>query len=248
MRNPAVSMRLLAASLSLLGALQVTPATAQTDSACHPVVTRSEPNYVIGYGSLMLTASKDATWRGTGPNLPVVVTGFERSWTARDAGPGFRTTYLGIRRVAGARIAASLFRVLNPSAFDAGDRRESIYCRAAIDPGQVRMLDGTDTPTRGKIWIYVLKPGSAAPVSARFPIIQTYVDLFLGGCLELKRLVVDRERDFLADCIATTKGWSIHWVNDRPHPRRPSNGAVVRRIDAALQRLLPREFDAIRTE
>ena len=46
---------------------------------CHPEVDPSKPQYVVGYGSLMETASKRMTEPDAGTNLPVSVTGFQRS-------------------------------------------------------------------------------------------------------------------------------------------------------------------------
>lgn len=240
--------RLLALGATCLVLAAAAPAHAQTGVPCFPPVNGKEPNYVIGYGSLMQTRSKEQTWGDTGPNLPIILRGFERRWNARGRNPGVNTTYVGVARVAGARMAASLFRVLDPTAFRSGDRRENVYCRVAVVPSEVEMLDGTDTPRRGKIWIYLPQKASDDPPAADYPIIQTYVDLILSGCIELSRLVVDRERDFVADCVTTTKGWSVYWVNDRPNPRRPDNGPLVRRIDGLLKRLLPKEFAAIRIE
>ena len=145
-------------------------------------------------------------------------------------------------------MVAALYRVYRTEDFAAGDAREFIYCRARVAPAQVSMLDGSKAPTQGNIWIYVVKPESESAPDERFPITQSYVDIFLGGCVELARRVVIRDFDFLAACITTTKGWPIHWVNDRIYPRRPFRVPHAARIDALLHRMLPRQFKAIRIE
>lgn len=217
-------------------------------TACHPALDPDKAQYVIGYGSLMETASKARTWRNTGVSLPVRVRGFERSWTARGTDVGFSTTYLGIAPKAGADMVAALYRVFDMEDFAAGDAREFIYCRVPVEPSHITMLDGSDVPVGGKVWIYALQADSRHPPDARFPIVQSYVDIFLNGCLELAQRVVVDGVDFVSACVTTTHGWSAHWVNDRIHPRRPFGQPNARRIDALLHRMLPAQFQAIRIE
>ena len=145
-------------------------------------------------------------------------------------------------------MVAALYRVYDTVDFATGDTREYIYCRAPVDPAHISMLDGSAVPSLGRIWIYVLKPESSHAPDAGFPIIQSYVDIFLSGCMELARRVVVEDFDFLTACITTTKSWPLHWVNDRIYPRRPFHQPNAARIDEILQRMLPEQFEAIRIE
>ena len=246
-KRPALSLMLIGL-MTLIFALVARDGVAREGTACHPAVEAGIPHHVIGYGSLMETASKDRTWHSTGASLPVRVRGFERSWSARGTDIGFSTTFLGIKPKDGAEMVAALYRVFEIEDFAAGDTREYIYCRAAVAPSQVTMLDGSQVPDAGKIWIYMLKPESSHPPDTRFPIVQSYVDIFLNGCMELARLVVAKDVDFVEACVTTTKGWPVHWVNDRIYPRRPFRQPNARRIDALLHRMLPKQFEAIRLE
>ncbi|MEM9684773.1 MAG: hypothetical protein AAF942_15990, partial [Pseudomonadota bacterium] len=155
--------------------LAVTPISAQADAtedtACHPSPDWSEPQYVVGYGSLMDTLSKNRTWDDTSRPIPVRVTGFERRWNARGNLPGFSTTYLGVVEKSGATMVAAFYRVRSTRDFEAGDTREYVYCRVPVAPGQLEMLNGSSPPPRGNFWIYLLKPESNRPANARFPII-----------------------------------------------------------------------------
>lgn len=234
----------------LLVAAAVLPAHAgETENpSCHPAIDVGRAQYIVGYGSLMDTASKKRTWHDAERARPVRVTGFERGWYARGRDIGFSTTYLGVTRKAGARMAAALFRVDKEADFNAGDAREYIYCRVPVSPEQITLLDGSDRPKDAQIWIYLLDPESTRPADARFPVIQSYVDLFLTGCIELARQVTRKDVDFPADCVTTTKGWPMYWVNDRIYPRRPYHQPNAARIDALLNRLLPEQFKAIRIE
>ena len=218
------------------------------DSVCHPALDPDYTHYMIGYGSLMNHASKQRTWKDTGENRPVRVRGIERGWSARGRDFGFSTTFLGATSKADAEIVAALFRIRNLEDVAAGDAREYIYCRQLVAPSQITMLDGSELPPNSKVWIYILKPDSDQPADDRFPIIQSYIDLFLNGCIQLAPRVVDKDLDFLAACIETTQGWPVHWVNDRVHPRRPVRYPNAAQIDATLKRMLPEQFNAIRIE
>ncbi len=46
---------------------------------CHPQVDPSKSQYIVGYGSLMESPSKQMSEPNTGINLPVRVTGFQRA-------------------------------------------------------------------------------------------------------------------------------------------------------------------------
>jgi len=218
-------------------------------SDCHPALDKAKPQYMIGYGSLMEKASKQRTAPNTGANLPVLVTGFQRSWNARRSDVGFSTTYLGVQAKTDAEMVAVLYQNFSADDIAATDDHEAYYCRDAVDPGAVKMLDRSSVPAEGQIWIYVNKPDAVHLPNARWPIVQSYVDIFVTGCFQKKEKVLGWNRDFAEACIETTDGWSTHWVNDRLYPRRPfiyqPNASA---IDKLLQKLLPEEFKAIRIE
>ena len=88
-----------------------------------------------------------------------------------------------------------------------------------------------------------------APPDAENPIVQSYVDIFITGCLELQARVADPDLDFVAQCVRTTDGWSKHWVNDRLQPRRPYiHQPRAWEIDQHMKRLLPEFVGTIRIE
>lgn len=216
---------------------------------CHPKIDPKLPQYIIGYGSLMETASKERTAPHSGANLPVMVTGYERSWSLRGSGVGFGTTYLGVQAKDGASMVAALYRDFAGQDIPDTDEREANYCRDDVDPGALRMLDGSAVPDTGQIWIYVSKPEAIDPPDADHPIVQSYVDIFLTGCLQLAERVVGQNEDFANQCITTTVGWSPHWVNDRRFPRRPFvDQPNAAEIDRLLFENVPEEFARIRIE
>lgn len=243
-----IVLALLILPLSLQ-AKSVNPNTQATPSAqiCHPAVDSGKPQYTVGYGSLMEDASRRRTAPNTGEALPALVTGFERSFNARGSEVGFSTTFLGVTVVPEATMVSTVYRVFNASDIAATDAREDMYCRVSVQPAQIRMLDGSSVQS-GQYWIYVNKPEAVKPATARFPIVQSYVDIFLTGCQQLGRRAIAFEGDLMRECIVTTKGWSEHWVNDRIFPRRPffhqpNAGA----IDMMLHKHVP-EFLSVRIE
>ena len=197
----------------------------ENDWECHPNVDESQNQYIIGYGSLMQTASRLRTT----PNsrirvgLPVKLKGFERGWFVRGSSYA-PATYLGASEAPDNSnpddvwMNAILYKVASKSQIKATDRRERGYCRTRVNPERLVMLATQDIPL-GEIWIYVVQDKRKYPVSVEYPIIQSYMDIFLSGCLEVEATFeIDR---FSQDCIRTTTGWSEYWVNDRLYPRRP---------------------------
>ena len=221
---------------------------AREDTTCYPKIDIHGINYVVGYGSLMDAGSKKRSWPKSAGDRPASIQGFERAWNTHGASVGVSTTFLGVTRQAGAEMAAALYRVGDTVSFAAGDAREAPYCRVRVPPEQISMLDGSVTPSDGDIWIYIVRADHLRLPDAKFPIVQSYVDIFLNGCIELAKQVVVKDLDFIAACIKTTKAWSTHWVNDRLYPRRPYDEPNAFVIDKLLNRMLPKEFNAIRIE
>ncbi|MEM9063350.1 MAG: hypothetical protein AAGD13_23060 [Pseudomonadota bacterium] len=204
---------------------------------CYPEVDTQQRQFIVGYGSLMEEASKKRSSPNSGINHPAKVTGFQRVWNARGNEFGFSTTYLGVdapktaeqRRVAGLsqdepEMYAAVYEDKDREDIAGTDTREKFYCRYPVSPDQIHLLDGWAFPSESQIWIYALKPKHEGQLPTEdWPIVQSYVDIFLTGCLDLADQVipaVEKHLDFAAQCIETTDGWSEHWVNDRIYPRR----------------------------
>lgn len=211
------------------------PASAAGD--CHPEFDQTLPQFIVGYGSLMEEASKQRTAPDTGLNRPVLVRGFQRAWNARGNEIGFSTTYLGVdapktgeeRKVAGEAtddplMYAAAYQDFSSEGIAGTDARETFYCRYPVTADKIELLDGWTFPDTAQIWIYALPRGHDGDLpSERWPIVQSYVDIFITGCLDLADRVDHNrypELKFAEACITTTKGWSQHWVNDRIYPRR----------------------------
>lgn len=213
---------------------------------CHPPIDPSQTQLVIGYGSLMQEASRKRTAPSAALAVPVEVAGYRRGWFAAGQLPGFNTVYLGVMPDAAARINAVVVDV-PASEVPALDAREYIYCRVGVPAPNVSALGGSGGALSGQAWIYVNKADSLALPSEQVPIVQSYVDEFLSGCMELED--ANALDGFARNCILTTTDWSTHWVNDRIFPRRPQvYQPKAKRIDALISAELPVEFAAIRIE
>jgi hypothetical protein len=233
--------------LAFLGSAAVNVVAADS---CHPNYDVLEHQYVVGYGSLMEKASKNRTSPQSGANIPVLIKGFARVWNTRGNEIGFSTTYLGVVPQPDATMAAAIYRDLDPTELTATDGREAFYCRKRVALEQITLLvKDSVIPDDAQVWIYVNKEGNDHRPDEQWPIVQSYVDIFMNGCMQLEKLVTRPNFDFVDACVTTTQGWSTHWVNDRLYPRRAFiYEPLSSRIDQVLHKHLPKEFAAIRIE
>jgi hypothetical protein len=244
-----VAVLLLAAGLAACAApgapgraIAVTP-----PSECRARIDASRAQYVVGYGSLMQDESRKRTSPQAGAAHPIEVQGYRRGWFERGSSVGFSTTYLGIVQDRESRMNAVMYQIQPPELADT-DARERSYCREAVAQRDIKLLDSSFSAASGaQVWIYVTRGPSVALPSLQYPIVQSYVDIFLSGCLEQEQRF--GVAGFAQQCIATTTGWSEHWVNDRIYPRRPFvYQPRAREIDTLLSKELPRYFRRIRIE
>lgn len=214
---------------------------------CRASPDSARPQLVIGYGSLMQDASRTRTSPNAGPAHPVEVSGYERGWLERGSPVGFSTTYLGLRIDASRRMNAVAYEI-DRRELAATDARESSYCRRPVARAAIASLDPSfSLPGEAEVWIYVTDPARIAAPDARYPIVESYVDVFLSGCLEQEERF--HLKGFARECIATTSGWSEHWVNDRIYPRRPFVFEPrAGEIDRLLSTSVPGYFARIRIE
>lgn len=225
------------------------PVTVNATAAlnCSDAPDLNQPQFIIGYGSLMQDESRKRTSPQAGPAQPVEVSGYRRGWIAQGSPVGLSTTFLGVVEDRQSRINAVIYSV-DPGELAATDRREAQYCRQSVPAADVATLGTAGLSiSNGQAWIYVSASESIATPSARFPIVQSYVDIFVSGCLEQEQRF--SLKDFALQCLQTTDNWSDHWVNDRQYPRRPFiHQPKAGQIDAMLARQLPGLFSRIKIE
>lgn len=175
------------------------------------------------------------------PMFPVKVRGVRRGWYA----PGVQQyEKLGATRLSPALMASQALDVV-PT--DLGARTDpTAVCYAVVYPvskeellltdlreagfhytpsflssGDLDVLGGAaPIPKDAKVRWYPMDGKWTAAPTAASPIVQSYVDLVVGGALELEK--ENNLSGFAVDVVASTDAWSEHWVNDRVYPHRPS--------------------------
>jgi hypothetical protein len=254
MRHPAIRRSALLALCWILGRafaevdsdIELQRLAALNTRACGALPDAAQTQFIVGYGSLMQTASRERTAPLAGPAIPVRLSGFRRGWFASGQQPGFNTTFLGAIPEQGRTMNAVLFALPSASVRDM-DERESFYCRALISPDDIQPTVPKEPLPAGQYWIYLNGPHTVARPSRETPLVQSYVDIFIGGCLSMEKSA--GVAGFAAECIRSTTDWSAHWVNDRLYPRRPFiYQPQAQAIDQLLKRELPDLFDRIRIE
>lgn len=154
--------------------------------------------------------------------------GFKRGWTYRSP-TGF--TALGVYRVEEATdINGVLFRIKHDM-LEGFDRREVGYDRVEILRDDIELIqpqskdDGAvekhtnhvllNIQEGERIWVYIPKESFCMEANEDHPILQSYVDTVLQGCLEWGGTQMAK------DFVATTSNWSPYFLNDTPSSRRP---------------------------
>jgi hypothetical protein len=218
-----MSRRHALASLALLAALLSRPLLAEAADWWGHKLANPPTQFIFGYGSLINTASRNATASAPIPAIPVRVSaalGYVRTWNDRSPS-GF--TALGLRKPRAGESATTINGVIYPvdgddmSKFDV---REEGYARVEIPHEDIEAVSWQSAPAAGHIWVYVpVRPGEVPGVDlpepdAAFPMLESYIDIVLEGGLEYGP-------DFAREIIETTADWSPFWLNDRELARRP---------------------------
>jgi hypothetical protein len=195
----------------------------------------------------MQDESRRRTSPQAGPPHPVEIKGYRRGWFARAEAVGFGATYLGVLPDRGSSLNAVIYQV-EATELIATDQRERSYCRTSVAISDIKPLERAFLlAPEGQTWIYVSRPQSVATPDSHYPIVQSYVDIFVSGCLEQEEPL--GLTGFSQQCLATTADWSEHWVNDRIYPRRPFIFQPrARQIDTLLSKQLPQYFSHIKIE
>ena len=120
------------------------------------------------------------------------------------------------------------------------DRREAGYERVSIPLKMITFhpeMHGTHAQAEfqladfDRIWIYIPLSSHTMYADENHPLLQSYVDTVLRGCLEWGGEVMAEE------FILSTGGWSCHFLNDTPSSRRPwLHRKEYNTIDALLQK------------
>ena len=184
-------------------------------------------DFIVGYGSLIDTPSRNSTVNKTVPAIPVRVSaafGYLRAWNSHAAA----FTAQGLRKPRPGEAAMTINGVLfavNDGDIAGFDQRECRYHKAEVKQDQIEAVGWEGLPRGGHIWIYVPNEpgtpgcqGNADPAADRadfeHPLLQSYIDVVVEGGLEYGN-------EFAREILETTADWTPYWLNDRVVARRP---------------------------
>ena len=197
---------------------------------CGLLFDKNSDNFVVGYRSLMNSKSRLGTVQYSEDFYPIIIYDFKRSFGQR--GNFYRTTFLTSFNRKNSFLNAIYFKVSQDD-LNKIDKREAGYCRKKLDNSKIELLLKDENKSNKVFWIYASNTENVRPPSKDFPIVQSYVDLFLGGCFEVE--IKYQIKDFAKQCVETTDNWTKSWLNDRTHPRRPFDIPFAVRIDNLLK-------------
>lgn len=204
---------------------------------CHPSIGLK--NFLVGYGSLMDHESVKATVYNPSFIVPVSVKGFKRSFGLFVDAFGLKTSFLSVIKHDRHEINAVLIG-LDEKGVKSMDAREKGYCRIRVPKENIYLYANLgEIDLDGDIWIYALHEEDKTVDQKAYVIAQSYIDLFVGGCLMLERQF--KIPGFAKQCIRTTEDWgSKEVVNDRIYPRRPwVHQPLAMKIDKLLNTMVP---------
>jgi hypothetical protein len=217
--------------------------TACLGAAAQPAVAGSAdpppslPKYIFGYGSLIQIESRTRTAPKAFAAWPVIVKGITRGWYYQADDASLNPTYLGAENEEGATTNGVIYAVTD-SEFEATKLREADYRPTEIEASAITWLDGRKAPPDGEFWYFASKSRKTA--GALHPIVQSYVDICVDGCLQLEELYpLAKDAKFAEEFIRTCTDWKTPWINDRIYPWRPFiHVPRASKIDALLRKVL----------
>jgi hypothetical protein len=189
-------------------------------------------NFIVGYGSLINSASRDSTAGAPTAAIPVRVLGsfgYIRSWNHHSP-PGSQSgfTALGLRKQKPGERGVTINGVLYEAKgadMTKFDQREAGYVRVEVPLSLIEAVGWQRLPETGHFWVYVTGNTAAEAADgvadersrepdADHPLLQSYIDVAIEGGLEYGP-------EFARELLDTTVGWSRFWLNDRELARRP---------------------------
>ncbi|MDN3614993.1 gamma-glutamylcyclotransferase family protein [Vibrio gallaecicus] len=185
--------------------------------------------YIFGYGSLMNSSSRQLTGQ-TGAAIPVIVHGLVRHWSKID--DSYVLSPLVVNKGQG-QVNGVLLKV-DDEALDEFDIRERGYHRVKLSPEQIELnIDSKNHAeafdSQQAIWVYI-NDEVIAP-SEQSPIVQSYVDTVMAGCLEVSE-------KFAEHFVTHTKGWHHPFENDRHQPKYNKLAGVAEHHHSVIDGLL----------
>ena len=178
---------------------------------------KTPKNFIFGYGSTLNEESRCNTNINVGDGIPARISkkfGYRRCWNFKNKTSKF--TALGLEKVEennSSTINGILYSVPDLKCFD---EREDGYKRIKIPYYMIQPIGWEKIPSNKycNIWIYIPLDEYKYNPSIDYPILQTYLDLIINGCLKYNM-------QFTEEFLSTTFNWCKFFLNDRIMCRRP---------------------------
>jgi hypothetical protein len=223
--------------MSAAGAASLGAAAAQPAIAGLADPQPSRPKYIFGYGSLIQIESRTRTVPQAFAAWPVIVRGITRGWYYQADDASLNPTYLGAENDETATTNGVIYAATD-SEFEATKIREADYRPTQIYASAITWLDGRKAAPEGEFWYFASKSRKTA--TELHPIVQSYVDICVDGCLQLEEMYpLAKDAKFAEEFIRTCTDWKTPWINDRIYPWRPFiHVPRASKIDALLRKVL----------
>ncbi|WP_341664880.1 gamma-glutamylcyclotransferase family protein [Vibrio sp.] len=178
--------------------------------------------YIFGYGSLINSASRQLTG-ATGLAHPAVIHGFKRIWGKLDT--SYTLSPLVVQK--GQGLVNGVLIEIAQNELKEFDTRERNYQRIQVS---LTEIDTTHSLTSSDhIWLYI--NDDAKQPCEQVPIMQSYVDTVLAGCLDISE-------SFAKQFIEHTLGWHCPRQNDRHTPTYAHLAGVQQHHYCLIDKLL----------
>lgn len=166
------------------------------------------------------------------PMFAVNAKGIRRGWFAHQSpivsGPEWADqqlfvspTYLGAVADKDASVYGYMYEVSKDSLASTDARETAGYSFATLTSSDIEVVASSipdfKLAPNAQVRVYLNREAGNVP-SERSPIVQSYVDLFLGGALDTEAQL--GAKGYALNVCRTTFGWGHHWRNDRPFPYR----------------------------
>ena len=191
---------------------------------------------------------------------PAALNGYVRGWFTQRTAVGHTSTNLGMVEDNSYTkeykpVVGVLYKVKEEDLPEL-DRREVNFDRKRVDEKQIHLISSEMTLEGYDIYTYINKQLTIVDIPALtptldMPMVQTYVDMCVNGCIEMEdRFIPAKIFKFKEMFFKHTVNWSDEfWVNDRIHPRRPSQYCPnANQIDGLIEKYLDFEVRNLKIE
>jgi len=227
-------------------------------TAVYKLQMTANKQYIFGYGSLQNIHSVNNTLSHKAslsePTFIVRVKNLKRGWyLSMNSNNTFSEpwTTLACYEQSGCTTNGVLIEITSECLIKL-DERETGYIRKQISIDNIEWLGGIgaatvrknrffNLPANSTVYYYSIDSDYIEPPCTNAPILQSYIDVCLTGCIEIDHRLGNDNYEYSSEFLKTTYGWNnlAYWINDRIFPRRPfEHVPFARIIDTLLSQYL----------